>query len=153
MAVFQVVAPCSLVAVYQHFRGTCWLHQGNDDGGSKCLWNIDILLPDYTALQPRRQPYSKVIVVQPVHKFSAFQEARCALHCSQKPATGHYSETVESKPHAHILLHFKQTDKNHFVFIRLISFTNRRNLNAPLRNSNLWNWIPRNYCKSKHTFF
>jgi hypothetical protein len=26
MAVFWVVAPCSLVEVYQHFRGTCCLH-------------------------------------------------------------------------------------------------------------------------------
>jgi hypothetical protein len=27
-----------------------------DDGGSKYLWNVGKLLPDYTALQPRRQP-------------------------------------------------------------------------------------------------
>jgi hypothetical protein len=26
MAVFWVVAPCSLVEVYQHFRGPCCLH-------------------------------------------------------------------------------------------------------------------------------
>jgi hypothetical protein len=42
IAVFWVVAPCSLVEVYQRFRGPCCLHhQGPDDGG--------------TALQPRRQ--------------------------------------------------------------------------------------------------
>jgi hypothetical protein len=36
MAVFWVVAPCSLVEVYQRFRGHCCLrHQGDDDGGSK----------------------------------------------------------------------------------------------------------------------
>jgi hypothetical protein len=29
-----------------------------DDGGSKYLWNISKHLPDYTALQPRRQPSS-----------------------------------------------------------------------------------------------
>jgi hypothetical protein len=29
-----------------------------DDGGSKHLWNVGKLLPDYTALQPRRQPSS-----------------------------------------------------------------------------------------------
>jgi hypothetical protein len=46
MAVFWDDAPCSLVVVYQHFRGTC------------CLWNISKLLPDYTVLQPRRQPSS-----------------------------------------------------------------------------------------------
>jgi hypothetical protein len=28
-----------------------------DDGGSKDLRNVGKLLPDYTALQPRRQPY------------------------------------------------------------------------------------------------
>jgi hypothetical protein len=51
MAVFWVVAPCSLVEFYQRFRGP-------DDGGSKDLWNTGKLLPDYTALQPRRQPSS-----------------------------------------------------------------------------------------------
>jgi hypothetical protein len=29
-----------------------------DDGGSKYLWNVGKLLPDYTPLQPRRQPSS-----------------------------------------------------------------------------------------------
>jgi hypothetical protein len=44
MAVFWVVAPCSLVEAYQRFRGPCCLHhQGDelphrpDDGGSKDL--------------------------------------------------------------------------------------------------------------------
>jgi hypothetical protein len=59
MAVFWVVAPCSLVEVYLRFRGPCCLHHYGyyrpDDGGSKDLWNIGKLLPDYTALQPRRQ--------------------------------------------------------------------------------------------------
>jgi hypothetical protein len=56
IAVFWVVAPCSLVEVYQRFRGPCCLqHQGDrpDDGGSKDLWNVGKLLPDYTVLQPR----------------------------------------------------------------------------------------------------
>jgi hypothetical protein len=29
-----------------------------DGGGSKDLWNVGKLLPDYTVLQPRRQPSS-----------------------------------------------------------------------------------------------
>jgi hypothetical protein len=35
-----------------------------DDGGSKDLWNVGKLLPDYTVLQPRRQQSSrnKIIV-------------------------------------------------------------------------------------------
>jgi hypothetical protein len=40
MAVFWVVAPCSLVEVYQRFRGPCCLDQCShrpDDGGSKDL--------------------------------------------------------------------------------------------------------------------
>jgi hypothetical protein len=57
VAVFWVVAPCSLVEVHQRFRDTYSLqHQGPDDGGSKYFWNVGKLLPDYTALQPRRQP-------------------------------------------------------------------------------------------------
>jgi hypothetical protein len=31
---------------------------GSDNGGSKDLWNAGKLLPDYTALQPRKQPSS-----------------------------------------------------------------------------------------------
>jgi hypothetical protein len=38
IAVFWVVAPYSLVEVYQHFRGPCCLsHHHPDDGGSKDL--------------------------------------------------------------------------------------------------------------------
>jgi hypothetical protein len=38
MAVFWVVAPFSLVEVYERFRSPCRLHhQGDDDGGSKDL--------------------------------------------------------------------------------------------------------------------
>jgi hypothetical protein len=59
MAVFWVVAPCSMVEVYHRFRGhRCVHHQGDDDGGSKDLSNVGELLPDYTAQQPRRQPSS-----------------------------------------------------------------------------------------------
>jgi hypothetical protein len=58
MAVFWVVAPCSLGVVYQGFRGPCCLHHRPDDGGSKDPRNVDKLVPHYTALQPRRQPSS-----------------------------------------------------------------------------------------------
>jgi hypothetical protein len=54
MAVFWLVAPCSLVEVYQRFRGpSCCLHH---QGDRKDLWNVGKLLLDYTVLQPRRQP-------------------------------------------------------------------------------------------------
>jgi hypothetical protein len=43
MAVFWIVVPCCLVP---------------DNGGSKHLWNVGGLVPDYTAQQPRRQPSS-----------------------------------------------------------------------------------------------
>jgi hypothetical protein len=69
IAVFLVVAPCSLVEVYRRLRGACRLHhQGDswqpsrlsaaDDGGSKHLWIVCKILPDYMAQQPRRQPSS-----------------------------------------------------------------------------------------------
>jgi hypothetical protein len=44
MAVFWVVAPCSLVDVYRRFRGTCCLHHQGDDPDHG----------DYRAQQPRR---------------------------------------------------------------------------------------------------
>jgi hypothetical protein len=50
IAVFLVVAPCSLVEVYRRFRGACCLHHEG------C--NVGKLLPDYTAQQPGRQPSS-----------------------------------------------------------------------------------------------
>jgi hypothetical protein len=57
MAVFWVVAPCSLVEIYQ--RDELWaMSHRPDDGGSKVLWNAGKFLPDYTALKPRRQPSS-----------------------------------------------------------------------------------------------
>jgi hypothetical protein len=46
MAVFSVVVPCSLIEVYELFRGICCLHRGVK------------LLPDYMALQPRKQAAS-----------------------------------------------------------------------------------------------
>jgi hypothetical protein len=52
---FWDVAPCSLVEVYQRFRGACWLYRQGYDWGSKHLWNVGKLLPDYTAQHPRWQ--------------------------------------------------------------------------------------------------
>jgi hypothetical protein len=37
MAVFWVAVPCSLVDIYQRFRGTYCLHHRPVDGGSKHL--------------------------------------------------------------------------------------------------------------------
>jgi hypothetical protein len=37
MAVFWVVTPCSLVEVYECFRGICCLQHQGDDGGCKYL--------------------------------------------------------------------------------------------------------------------
>jgi hypothetical protein len=36
MAVFWVVAPCSLVEIYQRFRGPCCLHHQGDDNDPSC---------------------------------------------------------------------------------------------------------------------
>jgi hypothetical protein len=58
MAVLWVVAQCSLIEIYRRFRGAYFLHHRPDDGGSKELWNVGKLLPDYTTQQQRRQPSS-----------------------------------------------------------------------------------------------
>jgi hypothetical protein len=56
--VFCVVAPCSLVVV-RRFRGACCHHHHrSNEEGSKHLWNVGKLLPDFTAQEPRRQPFS-----------------------------------------------------------------------------------------------
>jgi hypothetical protein len=47
------IAPCSLVEFDWRFRGE--VSHCPDDGGSKDLWNVGKLVPDHTALQPRRQ--------------------------------------------------------------------------------------------------
>jgi hypothetical protein len=53
MAVFWVAVLCTLVEVYRSVRGAC---DCPDDGGSKHLWNVSKLLPDYMEQQRRRQP-------------------------------------------------------------------------------------------------
>jgi hypothetical protein len=55
--VFWDIAPCSVVEVYRLFGGSCCLHH-QSDGGSKHVWNVGKLLPDFTAQQPRRQLFS-----------------------------------------------------------------------------------------------
>lgn len=60
MTVLWDVAPCGMVDVYKRFRGLCCLlHQGDD------FWNVGKLLPDCTALQPTRQPFSYSSPLEP----------------------------------------------------------------------------------------
>jgi hypothetical protein len=67
MAVFWVVASCSLVEVFRRFRGACCLHRQGDEWH----WFIVLMMEaantsetsenvyqDYTTQQPRRQPPS-----------------------------------------------------------------------------------------------
>jgi hypothetical protein len=42
MAVFWVVAPCSLVEVYQRYRGPCCLHHQGDDRRQPSLPIINV---------------------------------------------------------------------------------------------------------------
>jgi hypothetical protein len=112
-AVFYVVALCSLVEVYRHFRGACCLHHHvthcPDYGGSTNLWNIGKLLPDYTEQPPRRQPscyissclYSWVVTLRCdklVHSYC--RQPGClhlqgSLHSADKPA--HHNTMLSTK--------------------------------------------------------
>jgi hypothetical protein len=50
MTVFWDVTQCSLVEISLRFtRAYCLYHQGDNDGGSKRLWNVGQFLLDYTA--------------------------------------------------------------------------------------------------------
>jgi hypothetical protein len=54
---FEVTTAVNMkMAVFFLLQGDC-----PDDGGSKDLRNDGKLLPDYTALQPRRQPSSSLV--------------------------------------------------------------------------------------------
>jgi hypothetical protein len=64
MAVFWVVAPCSLVEVYQRFRGPCCLHHQGD-------------CSDNTAQQSRRQP-STIISLNSVNQL-IFVMVKCCV--------------------------------------------------------------------------
>jgi hypothetical protein len=61
MTVFWKVVLCGLV-VYRRFRGACCLHQQNapNEWGSKHLWNVGTLLPDYTSHHPRTRSSLKL---------------------------------------------------------------------------------------------
>jgi hypothetical protein len=63
MAVFWVVAPCSLVEVYRRFRGACRLHHQGDKRGLLIALMMETTLLHYKAQQPIRQPSSDDIHV------------------------------------------------------------------------------------------
>jgi hypothetical protein len=54
MAIFWVVAPCSLVEVYQRFRDPCCLHHQGDEQAARAKTVRDIGIS-----QPRQKPWPK----------------------------------------------------------------------------------------------
>jgi hypothetical protein len=58
MAVFWVVAPCSLVEIYRRFKDACCLYHQGALMMEAANISVGKLLPDYTAQKPRRQPSS-----------------------------------------------------------------------------------------------
>jgi hypothetical protein len=83
MAVFWVVVPCSLVEVYQRFRGPCCLHHQGDRQTTR-RYN-----PEDSHLYTHRRENLKSYL-----RFSP---------CSQQPATVPYPEPDESNPHSQTL--------------------------------------------------
>jgi hypothetical protein len=56
------------------------LTRRNDNGGTKHLWNVGILLPDYTAQQPRRQQsYNKCEHVDSVFSLRVKLKQLCEI--------------------------------------------------------------------------
>jgi hypothetical protein len=53
MAVFWVVAPCSLVEVYQRFSGPCCLHHQGDEYAARVETVRDVGIS-----QPRQKPWA-----------------------------------------------------------------------------------------------
>jgi hypothetical protein len=71
IAVFWVIALCSVVNVYRRFRGAC------------CLWNVGKLLPDYMAQHPRRQPSAVNTLFSP-HNYLVFFESKTVIQLTKK---------------------------------------------------------------------
>jgi hypothetical protein len=61
--VSEVLATSIIRAIFTHCP---------DDGGRKYLWNVGKLLPDYSVLQPRRQPSSYSLSWEPQILLSKF---------------------------------------------------------------------------------
>jgi hypothetical protein len=105
MAIFWDIAPCNLVKFYRRFRGACCLHHKSDelwvmtcrpdDEGSKHLWNVGKLLPDYTAQHPRRQPSSYSLPWEPQillsHLHTSRRECLKSHHISKNVSDRYYS--------------------------------------------------------------
>jgi hypothetical protein len=87
MVVFWVLARSSLVELYQRFRGPCCRHHQGDD--VKGLWNVGKLLPNYTALQPRRQPSW--------YSFSLWDGALNLILCIYKQKIIDYDRTIPNQ--------------------------------------------------------
>jgi hypothetical protein len=65
MIVFWDFALFGLLEIDRRFTGSPFTHRP-DDGGSKHLWNVGKLLPDYMAQHPRRQPSCSPTVLSPL---------------------------------------------------------------------------------------
>jgi hypothetical protein len=90
MAFFWVVPPCSLVEVYQRFRGTCCLHhQGDkshrsDDGGSKDLWNLVNFYQTIRRYNPEDSHLHFIYFIKKFDKFCTFNaiwKDNAAINC------------------------------------------------------------------------
>jgi hypothetical protein len=95
MTVFWDVAPCSLVEVDWLLRGSFDLHHYRpDDGGSKLLWNVGHLLPDFTVQHPRRQSSSYSLPWEPEISPSFIVDKNLYLRILRK-SSSHFSFHLE----------------------------------------------------------
>jgi hypothetical protein len=123
MAVFWVVAPFSLV-VDRGFRGACCVHhQGSiyhpDDGGSKRIWNVGKLLPDYMVQQPRRQPSEYLPPWEPEILLFHYSYVFTSRHCDQYIL----NILLEMTCHKHVYMYIRNTHRLHSVNLQTPFFS------------------------------
>jgi hypothetical protein len=114
-SIFSDVAPCSVVEVYWRYRGAYCHHHRPDDGGSKHLWNVGKLLPDYMAQHLRRVIFRPINVSIRVLQTSYPTNERTYRSHSSSHVTKCYCGWILGQRNGNV----RKTQPSHAVSLRL----------------------------------